>query len=250
MLLLLLIVLGGVLLWLKIYTNHGQQKTMDDYIGQHFEEASRDAKKQSFQMIIKDSIHKVNQPGGLIIAQNPGSGSKVKENRKIYVDVTKYEADEIDLSELSGMYGGDYNTLKAQLAYRDINTKIRGYQFDPGEPDYVLQTWYKGRVIEGESGQKSNVKIKRGDTLEFILTKIDGGSIQIPDLVCMPYGQLGFLLSNYNLKIGSIEQSGAITDNKRATVIAQEPAFEEGKTIPMGSLLKITLQQEKPVSCQ
>lgn len=251
MALLVILIFGGVLLWLKFYTNHGQEKELKDYIGMHIDKATKDAKKLSFEMIVKDSIHKVDQPGGLIIAQNPAGGSKVKENRKIYVDITKYKADEFDLSELSSMYGSEYNNKQKELAYLSINSKIRGERHDPGEPGHILEVWYEGRLIDGESGRKSNVKIERGGTLEFVISKIDGGQIEIPDLVCRQYGQLNFLLQSYKLKLGDVEISGgAITDQNKAYIIAQEPEAGAGATINMGGQLKITIQQEQPISCQ
>lgn len=250
MALLVILIFGGVLLWLKFYTNHGQEKELKDYTGIHIDVASKDAKKQSFEMIVKDSIHKVGQPGGLIIAQNPIGGSKVKENRKIYVDITKYKADEYDLSELSSMYGSEFQSKQKELGYLNINSMIRGERHDTGEPGHILEVWYKGRLIDGESGRKSKVKIERGGTLEFVISKIDGGQIEIPDLVCRQYGQLSFLLGGYRLKLGEVEQSGAITDQNKAYIIAQEPESGSGATMSMGGQLKITIQQEQPLSCK
>jgi beta-lactam-binding protein with PASTA domain len=251
MALLVILIFGGVLIWLKFYTNHGQEKELKDYIGIHIDEASKDAEKQSFEMIVKDSIHKVDQPGGIIIAQNPAGGSKVKENRKIYVDITKYKADEYDLSELSTMYGSEYNSKQKELAYLSINSKVRGERHDAGDPGHILEVWYNGRLIDGESGRKSNVKIERGGTLEFVISKIDGGQIEIPDLVCRQYGQLKFLLQTYRLNLGEVEISGgAITNQAKAYVIAQDPEPRTGATIGMGGQIKITIQQQQPLSCQ
>ena len=250
MALLILLILGGVLLWLKIYTNHGQEKELKNYVGIHIDKATAHAKKQSFEMIVKDSVHKVGQPGGLIISQNPISGSKVKEKRKIYVDVTKYKADEIALSELSALYGEEYSRKKEELSYLDINCKIVGYRHDSGEPDHILQVNYNGKLIEGESGRKSKVKIERGGTLEFILSEIGGGQVPIPDLICREYGQLSFLLQSYRIKLGAVEHAGAITDLKKAYIIGQDPEPLEGAEMRMGEEIRITIQQEQPVSCQ
>lgn len=250
MILLILLVFGGVLMWLKFYTNHGQKLTLTNYVGDKFEEAAAHAEKESFQLIVKDSVHRVGQPGGLIISQNPKGGSEVKENRKIYVDVTKYLADEYDLTELPNMYGTEYNSMVSTLASLNINSNIRGYEHDPGEPNYILQVWYKGQQIMGASGRKSNVTIEKGGTLEFVLSKIDGGSVPVPDLVCREYGQLGFLLRQYKLKMGPVEQSGAITDRNKAYVIAQDPPYANGAEMSMGQEVRLTIQQEQPESCK
>lgn len=250
MALLVLLIFGAVLTWLKIYTNHGQKLEIENYIGAQYEKAAKHAKKQSFELIVKDSVHKVGVPGGQIISQNPSGGSFVKKDRKLYVDVTKYVADEISLESLSNMYGGNYSHVSTTLSHLDINTKIRGYRHDPGEPDYILDVYYEGSLIVGEAGKKSNVNIKKGDTLEFILTKLDGGLVELPDLVCRQYGQLGWLLDVLKLKLGAVEHSGAITNPESAYVIAQYPSYSEGKEIQMGQSLEITIQQEEPESCK
>ena len=250
MALLLLLVFGGVLLWLKSYTNHGQKLEVSNYVGTHYKEATKDAKKQSFELIVKDSVHRVGQPGGIIVAQNPKGGALVKENRKLYVDVTKYEADEYDISELPTMYGVDYRGVSTTLGHLNINTEITGYRHDPGTPDYVLDVRYEGQLIEGQSGRKTGAKIKKGGTLEFVLTKLDGAAVPLPDLICKKYGEVNFLLKMHKLALGGLEQQGAITDRDQAYVIAQNPPFSEGSTIIQGQTVEITIQQEEPESCK
>ncbi len=250
MALLVMIVLGAVLLWLRVYTNHGQQLELRDYVGMAYEDASKDADKQTFEMIVKDSIHKVGKPGGIILSQNPPGGSLVKENRKLYVDITKYTADEIALASLSPMYGRQYNSKVNELSYLDIKSKIKGYRHDAGEPDHILEVWYDGRLIDGESGRKTDVKIKKGATLEFLLSKTDGGEVSIPDLVCMQFNQVGFVLHHARISIGGVEQMGAITNKDKSYIIAQDPPYEKGRKIRMGEKIVVTIQQEEPESCK
>lgn len=250
MLLLLVLVFGIVLFWLKIYTNHGQKLELKNYVNESYVDAAKDADKRDFQLIVKDSVHKVGMPGGIVLSQNPPGGALVKENRKIYVDVTKYKADQIPLESISEMYGRNFSSTKEMLSYLDIKTNILGYRHDPGEPDFILEVKYNGSLIEGASGRKRNVNIEKGATLDFVLSKLDGGEVELPDLVCRRYGQLGFLLAGYRLKLGSIERSGAITDQNSAFVIAQNPPYREGAMIGKGQSLEITIQQKQPESCK
>lgn len=249
MLLLLLLVFGGVLLWLKVYTNHGQKLELRNYIDKPYKAAAKDAKKRSFELIVKDSVHKVGIPGGMIISQNPPGGAHVKENRKIYVDVTKYNADEIPLSSISILYGQEFQSKKMELNNLDIKTEITGYKHDSGSPDHILEVRYEGRLIEGASAKKKKVMIKKGDTLQFVLSKSDGGQVNVPNLVCQPYGSLNFLLGSYNVRLGSVEHLGAITDIQSAYIVAQKPAFREGAMMNMGESVAVIVQQERPESC-
>lgn len=247
---LLIIVFGAVLLWLKMYTNHGQKLELKDYTGIHYKKAAKDASKRSFELIVKDSLHKVGQPGGLIISQNPSGGALVKENRKIYVDITKYNADEIALESLPTMYGREFTSVTTTLDRIGIKTKEIGKEYDSGTPNHILQVRYEGKIIAGKNGRKKGIKIKKGGTLEFIVSKREGGQVNIPDLVCTEYGGLGFVLDVYNLEIGALEKKGAITNMATATIISQSPTYAEGKMISMGDKIEIVVQQEKPESCE
>ena len=252
MLLLLVLVFGGVLLWLKFYTNHGQKLELENYIDQPYDKAANHAKKRSFEIIIKDSIHKVGIPGGVILSQNPPGGSFVKEDRQIYVDVTKYTADEIPLSNISELYGGQYAAKKTELTQLEIKSKVLGYKHDSGEPDHILEVYYKGRLIVGASGKKSGVKIAKGDTLGFYLSKLDGAEVDMPNLVCRQYSMLNFLLGEYGLKLESIEiaDGGAITNQNTAWVIAQDPPYRKNAKIRQGQAFRIMIQQDEPESCK
>jgi len=247
---LLILLFGGILLWLRMYTNHGQKLELKDYTGTHIDRASEHAEKNTFQMIVNDSIHRVGQPGGMIIAQNPAGGSLVKEDRKIYVDITKYTADEIALESLSPMYGRNYKSKAEELRNLEIKSEIKGYRHDPGTPGHILQVWYDGSLIDGQNGRKRGVKIKKGGTLSFVLSEIGGGQTEVPNLVCRPYGQLSFLLKNHKLRLGSVVKVGAITDMNSAYIISQSPDYTEGKMIQMGSEVQVEIQQEEPESCK
>jgi len=250
MLLFVALIFGGVLLWLRFYTNHGQKLELPEYIGTDFEEARKDAKKKSFELIIDDSIHIVGKPGGLVWTQNPIAGSLVKENRKIYVDVTKYSADLIDIKSIGTMYGQEYNRMSSALLARKINSTIKGYKYDAGEPDHILEVWYEGKLIDGQQGKKTGVKIKKGDQLEFVLSKSDGAQIKIPDLRCQSLIAVKSILKFSKLKLGNIEMvGGAVTDLDKAYVISQDPVPNGNDMIQSGQLFNLTVQQAKPEDC-
>ena len=78
-----------VTLWLRWYTHHGESLLLPDYRDFSIEDARNDAEKKSFELLVADSVFIVGKKGGLILDQNPKGDSKVKQNRKIYVTVTK-----------------------------------------------------------------------------------------------------------------------------------------------------------------
>lgn len=252
MLLFIALVFGGVLLWLKFYTNHGQKLELPQYEGVDYSEAQEDAQSKSFELVVNDSIHIVGKPGGLIWTQNPPAGSLVKENRKIYVDVTKFTADKIDYLSFGNLYGQPFNRIASGLEKREIIAKKRGYKPDYGEPDHILEVYYKGRLIDGRNVseyEKRNIKIDKGDVLEFVLSKRGGFEIPIPDVTCKTLSQARAFLKFSKLKVGEIEQKGAITDVDNAYVISQIPSGNGAQTVFTGSMFNLTISQEKPENC-
>jgi len=239
-----------VLFWLKGYTNHGQQLELPDYVGVNYEKAKEDAEDRTFDLIINDSIHIVGKPGGEILDQNPVAYSKVKENRKIYVTTAKYNADMLSLENLPALYGKQYEGKKRELSYLDINADVKGYVYDPGEPDHILEVWHEGRKIISSSGNAKNVNIEKGGSLQFVLSKRGGGQMEIPDLKCKQVSVAEFILTQSSLTVGTVNQNGEITDLEKAYIISQYPSYAVGKTISMGEAIDITISQTRPGYCR
>jgi beta-lactam-binding protein with PASTA domain len=131
---------GLTFIWLNSYTRHNQQLELPDYRGIFLDTASSDAEARTFRMHVLDSIYVVGKRGHEIIQQNPPPGSLVKENRTIYVTITKKSVDKVPVSRLPILYGKDYGRKKRELyqSYQ-IESEVVGRRFDPGEPDHILE---------------------------------------------------------------------------------------------------------------
>ncbi len=249
-LLFVILVIALVNLWLRFYTNHGQKLVLPDYIGENYNEATKDAKKRSFRMSIDDSVHIVGKPGGIIITQNPNPESTVKENRKIYVTTTKYNPDKITVGSLPTLYGTFYESKCKDLSYLNINCSIQGYKHDSGAKDHILEVYYNGKLISHKNGRDNTVEIEKGATLDFVLSKPDGKVLPLTDYRCMSLDQARFLIENEGLVIGTISGNGEIKDEGTAFIVDQSPRSKPGATIVMGELLNFRIQQNKPASCK
>src|SRR5690606_40868012 len=79
-LLLILLFLVGVFLivnfGLRWYTHHGEKLILPDFTGQNFAIASEAAEDQSFQLVVTDSVFRVDQGGGMILNQNPEKNAR------------------------------------------------------------------------------------------------------------------------------------------------------------------------------
>lgn len=245
----LAIVIVSLMIWLNVYTNHGQELILPDYKGQLVEEVKIDAKKKQFVIVVDDSTHIVGKRGGEIIAQNPKPNAKVKENRKIYVTTTKYQADKIKLSDLPSLYGRNYNSKKRELNILQINTTIKDYKYDLGEPNYILEAYYKGKQIISREGKIAGIEIEKGGTIDFVLSKKSGGTIELPNLRCMTLEQAIFMIESTNLQLGAIRKNGVLTNTDNGFVVEQNPSYAPGASITIGSTIELMISEEKPVDC-
>lgn len=237
------------LLWLNIYTNHGQKIAMPDLEGLNYKKAKSMLEKKTFEMIVSDSIFVIGEKGGMILKQNPEAGDEVKENRKVYVTVTKYNADKIKVSKLPILYGNDYSQKKTELEYRGIKSEIKDRKYDPGEPNHILEVYYNGELIIDRNDVASDVEIEKGGTLAFVISDRGGGEIKIPSLQCMAMAEAEFILEQSKLSVGEVLEKGEISDRLSAFVLAQNPPADGSTKLAMGSSVNLTIVQEKPEQC-
>jgi beta-lactam-binding protein with PASTA domain len=216
----------------------------------HISEAEDLAEDKTFQIIVDDSTHIVGKPGGIIINQNPKSSSKVKENRKVYVTITKYQSDQIRLKSLPDLYGREYEQKRKELAMMKISSRIKGYAYDQGEPNHILEVYYKGQLVVDIDGRKNNVKIEKGGTLDFVLSEQRGLEMGIPDLRCESLAAASFLLEDgAKLKLGTISEQGNVTDRESAYIVDQFPPYTPDGRIYIGESINVVISQEQPEDC-
>lgn len=244
------IVAACVLLWLRSYTNHGQKLVLPSYIGKHIQSAQKEAASATFEILVRDSVHVVGQEGGIILEQNPKPEALVKENRKIHVTTTKYNPDTYLLSELPSLYGNEFDQKMKDLKRFEIHAKIKEKQYDPGEPNHILEVYYQGKKIISQNSFDKEVKIQKGGTLDFVVSDRQGGKITIPDLTCQQFSAAEFLLKAGNkLSISRVLEVGEIIDRNTAYVVDQSPRSDGETEIEMGGSITLTIAQDKPATC-
>ncbi len=222
---------------------------MVDLVGKTLEQGIEEAEDQSFNLVITDSVFVVGKKGGIILDQNPKANAEVKEGRKVYVSITKFDPDKILVSELPLLYGNDFSQKSVELKHRGILSRIKGKKYDAGDPNHILEVYYKGQLIIDQNVVKGGVSIDKGDELEFIVSDKEGGEITIPDLICYTLSEAEFLLEQHNLELGEITLKGSIRDSSAAFIMDQQPAYDGITKIPMQSKINITVVSGRPAKC-
>lgn len=237
------------LLWLRFYTNHGEKIKLPNLVGLGVYKAADLAEDSDFALIVTDSVFKLGTVGGTVLSQNPKAGAEVKSGRKIYVTIAKFTADKIKVGDLPVLYGNDFNQKITELGYRGLRGKVIGRKYDAGEPNHILEVFYKGKLIINQDQLLESVEISKGDELEFVVSDRGSGEITIPNLICLDLAGSEFLLISSKLEIGEVQQKGTITDKFTAYVIDQEPKYDGVSKIPMGSRINVIISQSQPADC-
>jgi D-alanine-D-alanine ligase len=238
-----------ILMWLRFYTNHGQQLELPKFIGQNIEDAKAQSEDLSFEIIVNDSIFIVGKEGGIITDQNPKPLSLVKEGRKVYVTITKFGTETVKVADLPTLYGNAFDQKKTELKYRDIECVIKDYMYDPGEPNHILEVWYNNELIISKDGRKNDVEITKGGTLECVVSQRDGGDVTIPDLKCLELDEARFLLESSKLQLGDIIKKVNAEPDAVLYIVSQSPMYDGISNIKMGEKINVTVSASRPVEC-
>ncbi|MGK0387655.1 MAG: beta-lactam-binding protein with PASTA domain [Maribacter sp.] len=232
---------------LKCYTRHNKTFEVPNFMEMKVANVKADGDSSRFNFEYSKSAYNRFGAKGVIISQDPPAQTRAKSGRTIYLT---YTPDQPPLREIPrNLYG-----LKLQYATSDINQsfvhKVVKTVIDPSAPGTVIEVRYKGKVIESKKLNKKTMAMV-GDTIELVVSEeYNGGSTQVPDLVCLTYAEALFKLRNgHNLMLGSVTLDATVTDTTSAYIVGQYPFYASGEFIGIGSQIDLRLSQQKPPEC-
>ncbi len=249
-LILIFVLAGSFFMLLSYFTDHGESKVLHNFNNLPIEKVEDMADKDGFTIQIVDSVHIVGKSGGLVLTQLPKAGSVVKSSRTIYVTITKYKPDLVQLTALPLMYGREFaNTQKYLKQSFFIESEVIGYEYDEGPENHIIAAIYKNDTIDNARARKNEVFIEKGSTIKFILSKATDERVKVPDLVCSTYDVALFMLSSSMLKAGTVIADPTVTNKSLAYVTKQMPSYESGKTLLRGDTITLYISQKLPLPC-
>jgi len=224
--------------WLDSYTNHGNTITVPDLRSMPFKRAETFLKDKSLRVKVADSsIFDISKPPGVVIEQDPAPGDKVKDNRTVYVSITRSAPPKIKFPDLE------------DVSYRQAEAMLNSYGLRTGKivykPDLckncVLSAGLNGRIInKGE-------ELDKGSVIDLILGDGIGNTrIPVPDLLGLTLEEALFVLKGSGLNIGAMVFESGIKDSMNAFISRQVPEALEDSEISQGESVDVYLSKEKP----
>ena len=233
-----LIVIGvilGLLLWMNLYTRHGQSRPVPSFIGLTQEQVADLAAKSKLRYEIIDSVYTSAVPRGCVVEQNPEPGFKVKKWRNIIITINAYNPEMVKVPNL------------VDLPIRQAIASIESSGFKMGETRYkpdlsinvVLEQSCNGKPIhEGDSLQK-------GSVIDLVLGKgLSNQRAPVPDLIGLTLNQAKNEIVIASFSLGTYVYDSSITnaeDTLKALVYKQNPEYKEDATLQLGSAIYLWL---------
>jgi len=244
----------GLMWFLNIYTLHGESIEVPDLKNYNIEDAKKLLETRDLEVVVNDSICKGKGLGGLIKDQTPKAFARVKESRKIYVNITRH-SDCTASVYYQQMIGRPLSYVKKQLARNKL--VLGSLKYLPGgkAENTVVEVHVEGQPLFVEAdpskGQKPPTEAKKvphGSRVDLVLLEgIDAEPKYIHKLSCRRYGEAEFAIKGSQFVMGTVHYTGNILDTLDAWVWKQSPA--PGNQATMGTGIDLWLISEKPQGC-
>jgi len=223
------IILFATLLWLSIFTRHGQSRPVPDLYGLTIEEAEKTVKNNKMRFEVVDSVYTNIVPRGCVVEQHPVAGFDVKKNRRIMVTINAFNPEMVEMPDLLEL---SKRQAIALVESSGLELGKLNYKADLAV-DYVLEQLYHGRSVEpGDS-------IQKGSVIDLVLGKgLSNRRTPMPDLIGLGIEEAHDRILASSLNIGTFTFDSTINnaeDSAKAFVFKQNPVYNEGTTLQLGS---------------
>jgi beta-lactam-binding protein with PASTA domain len=233
-----IIVVGAVmvlLIWLNLYTRHGQARPVPDFFGLTMEQTAKLAKKNRLNFQVIDSVYTNLVPSGCVAEQNPKPGFKVKKWRNIVLTINAFNPEMVAMPDLI-----DLPKRQALALIESSGLEIGLLKYKPDlSIDVVIDQQYNGKSIAmGDSLQK-------GSIVDLILGKgLSNQRNPVPELIGLNFEPAKNKILNSSFNLGAFVYDNTILkseDTLNAFVFKQNPEFSADASLQLGSAIYLWL---------
>lgn len=230
-----LILLLSTLLWLRIYTHHGQAIMVPDLAGLTVDEVGDVTSSRNLRFEIIDSVYSSEMPRGTVIKQNPRASTKVKKNRKIFLTMNAINPEMVSMPRMVGL-----SIRQARLALQNAGLILGDIKY---RPDYAINNVLQ--QMHGDSVIHEGTEIRKGEVIDLVLGMgLSNETTRVPELVGLGLETARKVIADYYLNIGAVTYDETMAndeDSANAFVWRQYPGFEEFRRLNMGMEVDIWL---------
>ncbi len=230
----IILIVFGVLIYLKIFTNHDNTIQLADYTYVHIDDADSIFNQHSLRYVVIDSIYNLEKEPGVIIDQDPKPGIHVKENRRVYLTVIAKKKKQIAMPDL------------IDLTHRSAIAKLKAVGLAVGDLSYVPNL-AKNAVLKQKINGK-DVKVGKfltvGTAVDLVLGNgLSDVMVELPILEGLTLADARMVLQLSSLNLGLIIYESSVVDSTKAVVYRQRPVVTEERLIKLGKPVDVFLRQ-------
>ncbi|MDY3979062.1 MAG: PASTA domain-containing protein [Tidjanibacter sp.] len=232
---LLIIGVVTVEIGLNIFTRHGVNKDVPNFIGASLGDAQHAARRKHLEIIVNDSLYVPMYAGGVVLEQRPSAGrKKVKSGRKIYVTVNAMEQRREVVPYVAGF---SLRQARSNLDKAGFEIERIEYVGDMAQ-NYVIEQRYNGQAI----GEGDRISAPVGSGVTLIVGRAGVYSETVPNLIGMTLRQAKSAIWDKGFNIGNIEFKGIdnLGEQNAARVVGQSPLSDQ--TFTLGGNISFTME--------
>jgi eukaryotic-like serine/threonine-protein kinase len=224
-----------LLIWLNIYTRHGQARPVPDFYGLSMEQTVKLAKKSKLRIQVMDSVYTTAVGKGCVFEQNPKPGFKVKKWRRIAIAINAFNPEMVIIPDIVGL------PKRQALGVLQSSGLVPGQlRYIPDlSVDFVIKQLHNGKeVAPGDS-------IQKGSIIDLVLGKgLSNERTPVPGLIGMNLETAKNSILGASLNLGAFIYDNSVLnsdDSANAFVYKQNPEFNEEARLQLGSAIYLWL---------
>jgi beta-lactam-binding protein with PASTA domain len=233
-----IIVVGVImilLLWLNIYTRHGQARPVPDFFGLNKEQTALLAKENKLRYHVIDSVYTTLVPRGCVAEQNPKPGFKVKKWRNISLTINAFRPEMVAMPDLV-----DLPLRQAIALIESSGLKMGKLIYKPDlSVDVVLSQLHNAKEIASKDS------LQKESMIDLVLGKgLSNQRTPVPNLIGMNLDPATNRILGTSLNLGTFIYDNTILtadDTLKAFVYKQNPESKEDATLQIGSSIYLWL---------
>jgi beta-lactam-binding protein with PASTA domain len=224
-----------LIIWLNIYTHHGQSRPTPEVRGLTIKEARKVAENNRMRFQIIDSVYTSFVPRGCVAEQMPLPGHRVKKGRTLKVTINAFNPEMVAVPDLVGL-----PRRQALSIIESAGLQVGQLSYVPDlTVDFVLKQTIHGREVSpGDSVQK-------GMVIDLVLGRgLSSQRTPIPHLTGLTLEQSRREILGSSLNLGAYVYDATVVngeDSLNAFVYKQNPEYYPDATVQLGSAVYIWL---------
>ena len=235
MIVLIATLIVGLVIYLRSYTQHGNEVIVPNITNMHITEAEIMLGAESLHVQVIDSTYSTKTPLGTIVEQNPSPGSHVKRGRTIYVIQNARMRRPVILPELR-----DLSLRQAEATAKTLGLII-------GETIYQPST-FKNIILDVrvcDTSVVAGTRLEEGVAITLLVGKGKGTQqVTVPHIVGKSIEDAKSWLFTNSLILGTVEYDTLPGENTDTQFLIYQQMPASGTIVVEGTSVNIKLSTD------